>query len=398
VPSRGAAYREGVTADDEFRKVAEDLRGLARALRSEIRAARGEARAAARDARRAWRWEGSQWWGPGSWSPPPRWWEDPRWQASRAQGTAAPPTAPPGAPGTGAGQPGTGTEAGQSTDPGAGQPGTGAGQPGAGAGPYAHAAPGTAPGPSYPPGPWGPPWGGRPFPWGPYYHHRHDHGTTVVAAPPKPPRPPAPPVRHKRDGSTLISLLLVLAGLAWLGSASGVVSLSLETVLAAILVVLGAAMVVTARTDWSLSRRHWPVWLGIIVLVLVVASAGTAGGLGRLHFGPTNVSPAASDLGTPISNFAGPIRVNLPTQAPSKNTTLRVHDVFGPISVVVPANPLYEVVVDARTRFGPVSVPGSVGGKGVFTRKSTTLGKSNRMLNLDVSDVFGPVSVTQAQQ
>jgi hypothetical protein len=203
-------------------------------------------------------------------------------------------------------------------------------------------------------------------------------------------------VRHRRDGSTLISLLLVLVGLAWLGSASGVVSLSLETVLAAVLVVLGAAMVVTARTDWSLSRRHWPVWLGFIVLVLVIASAGSAGGLSRLHFGPTTVSPGANDLGQPISNFAGPITVNLPSAAPKTGATLRVHDVFGPITVTVPAGAPYQVAVDARSRFGPVNLAGTGGGRGMFSHRTTTLGTTTGpLLKLDVVDVFGPVTVTQ---
>jgi hypothetical protein len=203
-------------------------------------------------------------------------------------------------------------------------------------------------------------------------------------------------VRHKRDGSTLISLLLVLVGLAWLGSASGVVSLSLETVVASVLVVLGAVMVVTARTDWSLSRRHWPVWLGIILLVLVMASAGTAGGLSRLHFGPTDASPTATDLGTPITNFAGPITVTLPLDGPKNGATLKVHDVFGPISVTVPKGAKYQVAVDARSHFGPVNVTGADGRRGVFPHKTANLGgSSGPTLRLVVTDVFGPVSVTQ---
>ena len=44
-----------MTADEEFRKVAEDVRELARSLRSELYRAKWEAKAAARDARRDWR-------------------------------------------------------------------------------------------------------------------------------------------------------------------------------------------------------------------------------------------------------------------------------------------------------------------------------------------------------
>ena len=74
----------------------------------------------------------------------------------------------------------------------------------------------------------------------------------------------------------IFSASLVLVGLAWLGSATGVVRLSLETVLATALVILGAGMVLTARTDWSLSRKHWPMWLGLAVLLLVLAGGSGA--------------------------------------------------------------------------------------------------------------------------
>ena len=191
----------------------------------------------------------------------------------------------------------------------------------------------------------------------------------------------------------------MLVGLAWLGSVTGIVSLSLETVLAAVLVVLGAAMVVTARTDWSLSRRHWPVWLGIIVLVLVMVSAGSAGGLSRLHFGPTTVPVSAADVGSPITNFAGPINVTLPPTPPRNGATLKVHDVFGPISVTVPAHVTYQVDVDARSRFGPVTVGGAPSGRGMFSHKTATIGAtSGPTLHLEVVDVFGPVTVSQQGQ
>jgi hypothetical protein len=224
----------------------------------------------------------------------------------------------------------------------------------------------------------------------------------MPARPVKPERPAAPPVRHKRDGSTLLSLLLVLVGLAWLGSAAGVVSLSLETVLATVLVVLGAGMVVTARTDWSLSRRHWPVWLGLVVLVLVIASAnsgGLANGVSNLHFGPTNAAPTSwTDMATPITNFAGPITIDLTTVTPGNaNATLRVHDVFGPIGVTLPASPMFRVLIRAHTSFGPVSLLGADRrGGGVFTTKTAEVNSFGRpTLNIDITDAFGPITVTQ---
>ena len=58
-----------MTADEEFRKVAEDVRELARSLRSELYRAKWEAKAAARDARRDWR----EYRRTGQWPPHPGW-------------------------------------------------------------------------------------------------------------------------------------------------------------------------------------------------------------------------------------------------------------------------------------------------------------------------------------
>ena len=94
--------------------------------------------------------------------------------------------------------------------------------------------------------PWGPPWGpggrppGAPGTGAPTATARRKRGRPVrrphrsgrswrrrcghrrpAPRPPKPPkasRKDLPPVRHRRDGSTLLSLLLVLVGLAWLVS------------------------------------------------------------------------------------------------------------------------------------------------------------------------------------
>jgi len=175
-------------------------------------------------------------------------------------------------------------------------------------------------------------------------------------------------------------------------------------VLAAVLVVLGAVMVITARTDWSLSRKAWPVLLGAVVLVLVMASA-SSGGLGSsfssLNVGSTVAAPtSASDAGTPVANFAGPIRVDLTslkTLAPGTTTTLRVHDVFGPINVVLPSNPAYTIKVRAHTAFGPVLLAnqGERGG-GMFTTKTEQYGGGGGTLDLQLNDSFGPIFVNIA--
>ncbi len=327
-------------ADDELRRRAEEVRELARALRSELRTAKWEAKQAARRARHEWR----SYYRTGQWGN--QW----QWQQPR----------PPfrgGGPGwwTGWGPP--------------------AGGPNGNGGPSQGTAPGgTAVREAPPPPPvWSPP---RP------------------PKPPKEPKPKRPPIRHRRDGSTLISLLLVTVGLAWLASATHVVDVSFEMVLAVTLTILGAVMVITARTDWSLSRRSWPVWLGaaMLVMLLVTANGPQIGdGLATLHFGPVRSTPVAwADAGTTLTNFAGPIQIDLTAlrgpgdAAGAKDETLRARATFGPINVTVPSSPQgYRIRIRGRTVFGPFNVP------------SSSIGQDHGpVLTLDLRGAFGPVNVS----
>jgi hypothetical protein len=65
----------------------------------------------------------------------------------------------------------------------------------------------------------------------------------------------------------------VLFGVAWLIGATGALHVSIEGVVAVGLMLLGASLVVTGRTDWSLSRRSWPVWLGAALIAVLVATS-----------------------------------------------------------------------------------------------------------------------------
>jgi len=231
---------------------------------------------------------------------------------------------------------------------------------------------------------------------------------TPPARPPRPPKPAKPgkdlpPVRHRRDGSTLLSLLLVLVGLAWLLSTTHVLDVSLEAVAATALVILGGVMVVTARTDWGLSRRSWPVWVGATLIVLLVSSVNgrsIADRLSSLRFGPVTTTPVNwTDAKTTVSGFAGPVAVDLTSLRPGVGTeTMRVQNTFGPITVTLPATLGYTIRIDARTSFGPVALPGPAGRRsgGVFTHETTVLGSGTPTLDLNLSNGFGPVTVNTA--
>src|SRR5262249_23213984 len=115
------------------------------------------------------------------------------------------------------------------------------------------------------PPPYGPPWMGPP-PWVARQQRRAQRDNR---------RCPPPPVRRRWDASVLAALLIVMFGVAWLIGGLGALHLSTEAVLAAGLMLLGAALVVTARTDWSLSRHAWPIMLGGALVIGLLATSST---------------------------------------------------------------------------------------------------------------------------
>ena len=129
-------------------------------------------------------------------------------------------------------------------------------------------------------------------------------------------------------------------------------------------------------------------------------SGGITNGLSTLHFGPTNAAPTSwADAASPVTNFAGPIVLDLTNVSgpglKGPDETLRVRDVFGPITVAVPPNPSYRIHIRAHTAFGPVSLAnGGRGDGGMFTTKTADLGPAGGpTLTLELTDAFGPISV-----
>src|SRR6202022_3966388 len=96
-----------------------------------------------------------------------------------------------------------------------------------------------------------------------------------------------------------------------------------EAVLAVALMVLGAATVVTARTDWALSRRKWPIWLRAgPVLVLTAPSAPPRFGRGfrRLGAQPEPVAFTSWDSLPPTIDAGYVDLTGLPVPPPADTT------------------------------------------------------------------------------
>jgi predicted membrane protein len=106
---------------------------------------------------------------------------------------------------------------------------------------------------------------------------------------------------------------------------------------AILLMVLGAVMIITARTDWGLSRRRWPVFLGAGLLVVLAASSS---GVGQLSFGDTSYTYTGAPLRPEVRGGFGNVTVDLRrlgAAALGSGRTLTISNFAGNVALALPA-------------------------------------------------------------
>ncbi len=376
--------------DEEIRKVAEDIRALARSLARDFREAVDQSRAGGNRpgeavrhglkgvAEEAKRGVKDTWADLGPFSGPcgpgkhwqREWARHNRYRSRYANRYWFPPAPSPGVPGSSPGEPvgGVDDRVGWPGGPGFG-----------GAGGYGSGPPGSGP-PGYPsPTPGAPSWNRQP--------QRQSHR--------KARRLGLPPVRRRWDGTTVLGMLGVLFGVAWLLSALHAIHVSAEGVVAVGLMLLGAAMIVTGRTDWSLSRRSWPVWLGFGLVVVLIATSATFG-TRSISFGTKSVPAIHS--GQTVSGGFGNLTVDA---APlSGGGQITVTNVAGVVRVRVPANT--ETVVNAKVLAGEICAAGihradgvgaTVDGLHLTPASPASDGSSPPVLTVNVHESSGQILV-----
>lgn len=171
--------------------------------------------------------------------------------------------------------------------------------------------------------------GGDPPPAGPSWsrppgHHRH-HGRSGPAE--MLPVRAIPPVRRRWDAPVVAAALGATVVTAWLLSAVGVLAVPAEPVMALALMILGAAVVVSARTDWSLSRHAWPVFVGLALIIGLFATSstyGVGGAFTHLSIGNSTVTPMSSET---VYGGVGQLTVDLTKAAPG--TVIQVRSLVG---------------------------------------------------------------------
>jgi hypothetical protein len=198
----------------------------------------------------------------------------------------------------------------------------------------------------------------------------------------------------------VLGLLAVLFGVAWLIGATGALHLSIEGVVAVGLMLLGAALVVTGRTDWSLSRRSWPVWLGaalILVLIATSSTFGLGGAFNSVSFGNKTVTATANST---VHGGFGNLTVTLP-QTVHPGDTIKVASVAGRILVNPPpqaSQTPYRVAVDGRVFAGQICANGQNADDGVNAHAQPTFSvgqpkDDSPTLHLGVHQMFGQIVI-----
>jgi hypothetical protein len=213
------------------------------------------------------------------------------------------------------------------------------------------------------------------------------------------PEPVRPPLRHRRDGSALLGLLAVVFGLAWLAAGTHLLQLSAEGVLAVALMIVGATSVVTARTDWALSRRAWPVLLGAVLvfaLILTSVSPRFPGGLRHLRVGSQQtVFSSWAKVPADINGSVGRTLVDFTALPPPESDKIvKIHGGFELVEVTVP--PTLHVVVSARVGIGSINIRGNQIADGMSpttSQQELNPGVPGPTLRLDINSATGLVRV-----
>jgi hypothetical protein len=186
----------------------------------------------------------------------------------------------------------------------------------------------------------------------------------------------------------------VLFGIAWLIGATGALHVSIEGVVAVGLMLLGASLVVTGRTDWSLSRRSWPVWLGAALIAVLVATSstfGVNGALDSVSFGNKTVTVSSPPSGVIHGGF-GDLTVDISSSPQAE--PVKVVSVAGDTIVNLPPNAAG--TVDARVVAGQICVAGHAVARGPgahYHGSLPTAGQAGPPLTLDVHQMFGQILI-----
>jgi len=201
--------------------------------------------------------------------------------------------------------------------------------------------------------------------------------------------------RRRRGDRGVFGLVLVFLGAVWLLGRMNLLHLAADTLLAILLMCLGAGLLLTRRSG----RHHWPILLGGIVFFVLMGSSAAANG--HIHVPGTAVGnpsyePTALNELHDYNLGAGNMTINLTQLDLSSHPTVRATVGAGNLDVVVPHGA--KMKVNYTDRFGDVSVLGQNVAGGINSDArwiSPGYGSGTRALVLDLTVTAGNIDVSQ---
>ena len=190
----------------------------------------------------------------------------------------------------------------------------------------------------------------------------------------------------------LLGMVLVAIGVVWLIQASHVVSLSAETLLAVLLMVLGGGLLLTARTG---RRLLLPVGIGVVLTIALLGNSSSFRLPSIVGFGGQEIRPLQeSELRPEYHRGVGNLTLDLTELSPAAlNRLVALHLGVGNLLVIVPPGTDFEV--DSHVGVGQLTVCGDrvSRGFGIGQQYATHLPDAPYHLRLVVSNGVGDVRV-----
>jgi hypothetical protein len=194
----------------------------------------------------------------------------------------------------------------------------------------------------------------------------------------------------------LLGMLLVAIGILWFIQTSHIVSLSAETLLAGLLMVLGGGLLVTARRG---RRLVLPVALGVVLTIALAGNSNSFRLPSIVGVSPREIRPLASeDIRPAYHGGVGNLTLDLSQLPPAAlDRQIVVHLGVGNLLVIVP--PGTDVQVDSHLGVGKLTVCGRrvANGFGIGQQYHNDVPGASFHLRLVISNGVGDVQVLGCQ-
>lgn len=193
----------------------------------------------------------------------------------------------------------------------------------------------------------------------------------------------------------MLGALLVLSGVVWLIQRAGIIHVSWEAMLSALLIALGVGMVVTARRP----RGRGLILLGVALTLVLAGTSSVDVGLAKDGIGDRSLRPVSVvTAGSNASLGVGHLDVDLrDLTVPVGESSLRYGIGVGELIVHLPTDSGVAVRINSSARGGELQVLGVVrsGSNVSLPYRDPNYATAERRLALELSAGFASVQVTR---